>query len=157
MTLSKESIRPAAASDLPEIRRMFREYADWLAIDLSFQGFEDEMAGLPGHYAPPGGRLLIAELGQRAAGCIALRPFERDICEMKRLFVRTEFRGTGLGRRLVSAILDEARRIGYRCVRLDTLPPMSAAQELYGSLGFREIEPYRYNPVPGSRFLELDL
>ena len=150
-------IRPAAPADLPEIRRMFREYADWVAVDLSFQNFEDELSGLPGNYAPPGGCLLIAEMDGRAAGCVALRAFDGAVCEMKRLFVRDGFRGSGLGRRLALAILDEARQIGYRRIRLDTLPQMGAAHELYRSLGFREIDPYRYNPVPGTRYLELKI
>lgn len=150
-------IRPAAPADLPEIRRMFREYAEWVAVDLSFQNFEDELSGLPGNYAPPSGCLLIAEMDGRAAGCVALRAFDGGVCEMKRLFVRDGFRGSGLGRRLALAILEEARQIGYRSIRLDTLPQMGAAHELYRSLGFREIDPYRYNPVPGTRFLELEI
>ena len=132
---------------------MLREYAAWLQVDLCFQNFEQELAGLPGDYAPPRGRLLIAE----GAGCIALRPIDDDICEMKRLYVRPEHRGSGLGRRLVQAIIDEARSIGYRRMRLDTMPVMDKAQALYASFGFREIEAYRYNPEPGARFLELDL
>lgn len=150
------TIRPAVDSDLPEIRAMFREYANWLTVDLSFQNFEAELAGLPGDYSPPGGLLLVAEHDGLAAGCVGLRQIEGEICEMKRLFVRAEFRGSGLGRKLVLANLKEARLLGYRFLRLDTLPQMGAAHELYRTLGFREIAPYRYNPVPGTRFLELD-
>src|SRR5882724_13239953 len=138
------------AADIDTIRRLFHEYLEWLGVDLSFQNFEEEVAGLPGDYAPPSGRLLIAD----AAGCIALRRLDDEICEMKRLFVRPEFRGSGLGRRLALAILDGARAAGYRRIRLDTLPQMGAAHQLYESLGFSEIGPYRHNPIAGTRFLE---
>jgi GNAT superfamily N-acetyltransferase len=147
------TIRPATLADLDEIRAMLREYAAWLEIDLCFQNFEEELAGLPGDYAPPRGRLLIAE----GAGCVALRTIDEEICEMKRLYVRPDHRGTGLGRRLVQAIIDEARSVGYGRMRLDTMPKMDSAQRLYASLGFREIAAYRYNPEPGARFLELTL
>jgi GNAT superfamily N-acetyltransferase len=146
-------IRPATISDLDEIRALLREYAAWLEVDLCFQNFEQELAGLPGEYAPPRGRLLIAE----GAGCIALRTIDDETCEMKRLYVRPEHRGLGLGRSLVLAIIEEARGIGYRRIRLDTMPKMAGAQSLYGSLGFRDIAAYRYNPEPGARFLELEL
>jgi GNAT superfamily N-acetyltransferase len=146
-------IRAALHGDLDQIRAMLREYAAWLEVDLCFQNFEQELAELPGDYAPPGGRLLIAE----GAGCVALRPIDREICEMKRLYVRPEQRGTGLGRKLVQAIIEEARGIGYARMRLDTMPKMDSAQRLYESLGFRDIAPYRYNPEPGARFLELTL
>lgn len=150
------TIRPAAFADLEEIRALLREYAAWLDVDLGFQNFEQELAELPGDYSPPRGRLLIAE----GAGCVALRPLLDDsdeICEMKRLYVRPLHRGSGLGRRLVLAVVEEARDIGYRRMRLDTMPKMDGAQRLYASLGFRDIAPYRYNPEPGARFLELDL
>ena len=147
------TIRPANPADLDEIRAMLREYAAWLEVDLCFQNFEQEMAGLPGDYAPPRGRLLIAE----GAGCVALRAIDDEICEMKRLYLRPEHRGSGLGRRLVQAIIDEARSAGYRRMRLDAMPKMDSAQRLYASFGFREIAAYRYNPEPGARFLELDL
>jgi GNAT superfamily N-acetyltransferase len=147
------TIRPATLADLDEIRAMLREYAAWLEIDLCFQNFEEELAGLPGDYAPPRGRLLIAE----GAGCVALRTIDEEICEMKRLYVRPDHRGTGLGRRLVQAIIDEARSVGYGRMRLDTMPKMDSAQRLYASLGFHEIAAYRYNPEPGARFLELTL
>jgi len=160
MTTETPIIRLAAgAEDIAEIRQLLREYEAWLGTDLCFQDFEAELAGLPGSYAPPSGRLLIAmaAAGSRAAGCVALRPFDDSVCEMKRLFVRADFRGTGLGRRLALAIIDEARAIGYRKMRLDTLPQQREAHQLYASLGFREIEPYRPNPIAGSLFLELDL
>jgi putative acetyltransferase len=146
-------IRPATPADLDEIRAMLREYEAWLQVDLCFQGFEKELAELPGEYAPPRGRLLIAE----GAGCIALRPIDDEICEMKRLFVRAEHRGTGLGRTLVEAIIEEARAIGYKRMRLDTMPKMGGAQRLYESLGFRDIAAYRYNPEQGARFMELEI
>lgn len=147
------TIREAAPGDLIEIRRMLREYEAWLEVDLCFQDFEKELASLPGDYAPPRGRLLISE----GAGCIALRPIGEAVCEMKRLYVRPEHRGSGLGRRLAQALIEEARVIGYSRMRLDTLPKMADAQRMYQSLGFRDIEPYRVNPVPGARFLELEL
>jgi putative acetyltransferase len=146
-------IRAATSADLDDIRAMLREYAAWLEVDLCFQNFEQELAGLPGDYAPPSGRLLIVA----GAGCVALRAIDDEICEMKRLYLRPEHRGSGLGRRLVEAIIGEARSIGYRCMRLDTMPKMDSAQRLYQALGFREIRAYRYNPEPGARFLELDL
>jgi len=143
--------------DLAEARALFREYADSLGVDLEFQGFEAELAGLPGDYAPPRGRLLIARDGDRVLGCAALRPLGPDVCEAKRLYVRPEARGTGLGRRLTDALVLEARAIGYARLRLDTLPGMTQAIALYRSLGFRPITAYRYNPVEGTLFLEKDL
>jgi GNAT superfamily N-acetyltransferase len=146
-------IRPASLADLDEIRVLLREYAAWLEVDLRFQNFEEELAGLPGEYAAPRGCLLIAD----GAGCVALRRIDDETCEMKRLYVRPEQRGSGLGRRLVLAIIEEARGIGYRRMRLDTMPKMGGAQRLYESLGFRDIAAYRYNPEAGARFLELEL
>jgi ribosomal protein S18 acetylase RimI-like enzyme len=147
------TIRPATQSDLHEIRAMLREYAEWLQVDLCFQNFDQELTGLPGDYAPPSGCLLIAE----TAGCVALRRIDDGICEMKRLYVRPAHRGSGLGRRLILAIIEQAREIGYVKMRLDTMPKMNNAQALYESFGFRDIPAYRYNPEPGARFLELTL
>ena len=144
--------------DLETVRTLFAEYARWLDIDLAFQGFAAEMAGLPGGYAPPGGGLWLARAADRPAGTVALRSLEgAAVCEMKRLWVRQSFRGRDLGRRLIETAVDGARRAGYRRMRLDTLPKMGAAQALYGAFGFREIAPYYDNPVEGTRYLELDL
>jgi putative acetyltransferase len=147
-----------SAEDLAAARRLFRAYSDWLAVDLGFQDFEQELATLPGAYAPPQGRLLLAKVAGEAAGCVALRPLEPGICEMKRLWVEPGFAGTGLGRELALAIIQAARDAGYRRMRLDTMPArMPAAQHLYGTLGFREIAPYYHNPLDGVVMLELAL
>lgn len=138
-------------------KRLFAEYARTLDVDLGFQDFERELRELPGEYAAPRGCLLLALDSEEAAGCVALRDLGGAVCEMKRLYVRRTFRGSGLGRRLAQAIITEARSLGYSRMRLDTLPSMQAAAALYGSLSFREIAAYRYNPVAGSKFMELDL
>lgn len=143
--------------DLAELRSLFREYAVGLGVDLAFQGFEAELAELPGKYAAPAGRLSIAWNGIEAVGCVALRPLAGSSCEMKRLYVRPQARGEQLGRRLAEHICKEAREAGYSRICLDTLPTMGAAQKLYRSLGFRPIEPYVFNPVAGTQYLALDL
>ena len=139
------------------VRRLFVEYAASLEVDLAFQGFDEELAGLPGAYARPGGGLLLAFDGEEPAGCVAFRPLEPGISEMKRLYVRPGARGAGWGRRLAERVVSEARAEGYERMRLDTLPSMHAALGLYLGMGFREIPSYRHNPVEGTRFLELDL
>jgi putative acetyltransferase len=143
--------------DLPLIKEIFEEYASSLGFDLHFQEFKRELAELPGEYSPPKGRLLLAVRDDRIAGCVALRKLGEGSCEMKRLYVRPEFRGKGIGRKLAEAIIDEARKIGYTQMRLDTVPFMKEAIALYLSLGFKEIKPYRFNPIEGTKFMELDL
>ena len=152
-------VRPAqTAEDVETVRALFLEYAASLEFDLAFQDFEREVASLPGDYAPPRGALLLGVDGATPAGCIALRPWgDSDTCEMKRLYVRPAMRGKKVGVTLVARILDEARGRGYRRMRLDTVPGMETAIALYRAAGFRDIEPYRANPVPGALFLELEL
>jgi len=148
---------PRDRASVAIVARMFHQYADSLGFPLDFQGFQREIATLPGEYAPPKGALLLASVGTRPAGCVGLRPIDLEIAEMKRLFVRNEFRGRGVGRLLVDRILREARRIGYRRIRLDTVPSMTEAIHLYRACGFREIAPYRFNPIPGALYFELAL
>jgi len=143
---------------LEQVRALFLEYAASLGFSLCFQGFDEELRALPGMYAPPRGRLLLAVEDDRPAGCVGLHPWDGDAAEMKRLYVRPSFRGLGLGRILTEAALAEARSIGYRSVRLDTVPSlMESAISLYRQLGFLEIPPYRPNPIPGTLYFELHL
>ena len=152
-----ELLQAETADQLREARLLFEEYAASLGFDLGFQDFEAELSGLPGAYAPPRGRLLLAFHEGRPAGCVALRETEEGVCEMKRLYVRPDFQGLRLGRTLAEAVIVEAREIGYSRMRLDTVPSMDRARGLYRALGFREIPPYRFNPIPGTAFLELRL
>jgi ribosomal protein S18 acetylase RimI-like enzyme len=153
------AIRPIdSPADLATARSLFREYADSIGVDLCFQDFETELATLPGAYRPPRGALLLAERRGEAAGCVALRPLEPPaVAELKRLYVRPSARGAGLGAALTEAALETARAAGYARIRLDTLPTMAAAQALYRRLGFREVAPYRLNPIPGALYMERDL
>ena len=149
-----EALRQA---QLDRCRELFAEYQRGLGVSLCFQGFEQELLSLPGQYAPPRGRLYLAQAGTRPVGCVALRPLAGDACEMKRLYVREEARGRGLGRSLAERIVADARAIGYRTLKLDTLPRMVGAQALYEALGFEDTAPYNDNPVEGVRFMALDL
>lgn len=146
---------------IAQARLIFQEYADDLGIDLCFQGFTEELASLPGPYAPPQGALLLAHVGAELAGCGAFRPLldvdHANACEMKRLFVRKAFRRFGLGRMLAQGLIDLAAQAGYSCMLLDTLDDMEAARELYTTLGFEEVAPYYFNPLPGAHYLKVDL
>src|ERR1044072_980364 len=142
-----------SAGGIEIVRSLMREYQQRLGVDLSFQGFETELAGLPGPYAPPSGRLLLAWHEQTPVGCVALQRITSSRAEMKRLYVPSSVCGLGVGRRLVTELLTEAQNIGYTEVVLDTLPTMHEAQQLYVQLGFRDIEPYRSNPIAGTRYL----
>ncbi|HEY5504440.1 MAG TPA: GNAT family N-acetyltransferase [Sedimentisphaerales bacterium] len=147
----------AAGENLEIIRKLFEEYAESSGFDLSFQNFDEELANLPGEYALPTGCLLLAMYQREAAGCVALRRIDKTICEMKRLFVRPQFQRHGIGRALAEAVIERAKKTGYKQMRLDTAPTMDAARDLYESLGFEEIEAYRYNPLKGAIFMELIL
>jgi putative acetyltransferase len=141
---------------IAQARELFLEYAQSLGFSLCFQNFDKELADLPGDYAPPGGRLLLAESDGQVAGCVALHKLEEGICEMKRLYLRPQFRGKGLGHALADRIIGEARRIGYQRMRLDTVEPvMKDAVAMYRKLGFREIAPYCKNPIAGALYMEL--
>ena len=156
-----EFITPTTPEQLAATRLIFQEYADQLGVDLCFQNFEAELAGLPGDYAPPQGCLLLALLDGEIAGCCAMRPLETvdypNACEMKRLYVRQGFRGLGLGRQLAETVLDAARIAGYHSVLLDTLNDMEAARALYEDLGFKDIPPYYHNPIAGAHYLKASL
>jgi len=145
------------AASLGVMRELLTEYAGWLDIEVEFQHFDRELAELPGDYAPPRGAILLACVGAEIAGCVALRPLESGICEMKRLWVRGPFRGTGVGRALAMAILERAQRCGYQRMRLDTLAGMQAARRLYQRLGFRAIPAYNSSPIPDTLYLEIEL
>lgn len=152
-----ELLTPQLPAEFDAVREIFREYADSLGIDLCFQGFEEELASLPGDYAMPRGALLLARVDGAVAGCCALRPLDTadypNASEMKRLYVRPPYRGLGLGRQLAEAILDAARVSGYDHVLLDTLDDMEAARTLYEDLGFEEVPPYYHNPIAGAHYL----
>ena len=158
MSAPQVEISPArTAEEIASIGELFREYAASIGVDLEYQGFSSELAGLPGQYAPPSGDLLIARVNGAAAGCVALRGLDQSTLEMKRLYVRPSSRGTGLGKLLVEAAISIARQNGYAELRLDTLASMASAQKLYGALGFVEIPPYGKAFLPGTRFYSLQL
>jgi len=147
-----------STQQIAAIRELFLEYAQSLGFSLCFQSFDKELATLPADYAPPGGRLLLAMWEGQPAGCVALHKLDLEICEMKRLYVRPEFRGKGLGKILAERIIADARQIGYKQLRLDTVEPvMRTAVAMYWTLGFREIAPYRENPIEGALYMELQL
>jgi putative acetyltransferase len=146
-----------SADDIDVVKDLFLEYAAEIGVDLCFQGFAEELASLPGEYAPPAGTLLLALAGESVVGCVGLRDLSRDICEMKRFFVRRKFRGSGVGRRLARAAIREAAAMGYAAIYLDTLADMQAARRLYQSLGFKQIAPYYENPIPGTIYLALEM
>jgi putative acetyltransferase len=157
--MSALQIIPASSSaQIAQARELFLEYAASLGFSLCFQNFDQELEGLPGEYALPEGRLLLAEYEGQLAGCVALHKVEPGICEMKRLYLRPQFRGKGLGRTLAEHLIAEARQAGYRRVRLDTVEPvMKDAVAMYRAMGFRDIAPYRPNPMTGALYMELDL
>lgn len=146
-------IRAAGPGDIPAVREMLREYIEWIDMDLAFQEIDAELDGLPGDYAPPHGALFVAVDGPRYLAMIALRPLDRTTAEMKRLYVRPDARGRGLARELIARLCNEAKRLNYSEIRLDTLPKMGEAQALYEAHGFVDIEPYYQTPIAGTRFM----
>lgn len=150
-------ISATTAAHISEIRTLFREYAAHLSIDLDFQGFETELTDLPGYYGPPTGVLLLAMDNESVAGCVAIRSLGHGACEMKRLYVRPQYRRKGMGRELVRAAVDRAAQLGYHRVRLDTLESLTAAMALYQTMGFKQIPPYYDNPLSGVHYWELKL
>lgn len=156
--MTEQEIVPVdAGSRLEDVRTLFDEYGSSLGIDLSFQGFSTEIAGLPGDYAPPGGALMLCLVNGEPAGCVGVRPADGTACEMKRLYVRPAFQGRGIGRQLAQRAIEWARGAGYDRMLLDTLPSMTGAQRMYEQLGFRDVPAYRFNPIAGTRFMELSL
>ena len=152
-----EFAQAKSKNEIEHIRKLFLEYAQSLDFNLCFQDFEEELKELPGEYAQPEGSLILAVYESNVAGCVALRKLSEGICEMKRLYVRPAYRGKGLGKKLAVKIIEEGRKIGYKKMRLDTIPSMVEAIALYRFLGFKEIEPYRYNPIEGAIYMEMEL
>lgn len=150
-------IEVKSTKDLKYIKKLFSEYAKSLGFDLCFQSFDKELVELPGKYAPPYGCLILALHNRQVAGCVALRKISKGICEMKRLYVKPRFRGKGIGRNLARSIIEKAGKIGYTRMRLDTVPAMKEAISLYHSLGFKKTNPYRYNPIKGTTYMDLNL
>jgi len=149
--------RALTPEDILTAKALLQEYSGSLGFDLGFQKFDEELANFPGQYSPPGGRLYLAWYKSQAVGCVGLRKFEKRVCEIKRLYVKPDFRGKQAGGKLAKAAIRAAKTIGYEYIRLDTVPSMENANRLYRSLGFEPIDPYRYNPVEGAVFMELNL
>jgi len=152
-----EIIEAKRSEELEQVRNLFEEYSNSLFFNLDFQNFEEELANLPGDYVRPTGCLLLAIYKGQSVGCVGLRMLSDGVCEMKRLYVREQFRGLGFGRALAEAVIEEARKIGYNYMRLDTVPSMDVARALYASVGFKQASPYRHNPIEDAVFMELKL
>jgi len=157
IAVSLTVLQATTFQEMEQVRCLFKEYAASIGVDLCFQDFEQELKQLPGEYSEPKGSVLLAFHGSALVGCVALRPLASEACEMKRMYVRPQFRGKGIGRVLAQRIIGEARKRGYKKMRLDSLPAMTEAQALYRSLGFREIGAYRPNPIEGALYMELQL
>ena len=155
--MNTKIIQATEKNQISSVKELFLEYAESLNFKLCFQDFDKELESLPGDYSPPDGRLYIALYENKPVGCIALRKFMDSVCEMKRLYVRPQFRGNNIGKKLVELLIEDARKIGYKKMVLDTVPSMQTAQKLYRSFGFCEIKPYRINPVKGAKYMELKL